>query len=172
MIKKGISLHTIEKTWKIDGHTLKNWKSNEDQLKAVNNKDKLFRKNRSGFIFRNFSSTEEEDIFKFIKNARENYKAVSTKSVIAFTCTLKEEFAKKSPLTQLKWCYRFIKRYGLSIRRVTHVGQTIPSNMQDQKTMFFNNVILNKKELDIPPDESYTIINMDETPCYLEIGFN
>ena len=38
--------------------------------------------------------------------------------------------------------------------------------------MFINNVILNKKELDIPPDESYTLINMDETPCFLAIVFN
>ena len=99
------------KNLEIDRHTLRNWKNNEDQLKVVNNKEKLFRKNRSGFIYRNFSSTEEEDIFKFIKNARKNHKAVSTKSVVAFACTLKEEFAKKSPLTQLKWCYRFLKRY-------------------------------------------------------------
>ena len=44
--------------------------------------------------------------------------------------------------------------------------------MQDPKTMFINNVIFNKKELDIPPNESYTIINMDETPCDLEMRFN
>ena len=67
MIKKAISLHTIIKTWKIDRHTLRNWKNNEDQLKLVNNKDKLFRKNRSGFIYRNFSPTEEENIFNLSK---------------------------------------------------------------------------------------------------------
>lgn len=50
--------------------------------------------------------------------------------------------------------------------------QAIPSNIQDQETKFINNVILNKKELDIPPEESYSIINMDETPCFLEMGFN
>ena len=64
-------------------------KNNEDQLKLVNNKNKLFRKNRPGFIYRNFSAIEEEDIFKFIKNERENHKAVSTKSEVAFTFTLK-----------------------------------------------------------------------------------
>ena len=102
MIKKGISLHTTEKTLKIDRHTLRNWKNNDDQLKLVNNKDKLFSKNRTGFINRNFSPKDEEDIFKFTKNARENHKAVNTKSVVTFACTLKKEFAKKSPLTQSK----------------------------------------------------------------------
>lgn len=75
MIKNGISLHTIENTYYIDRHTLRNWKNYEDQLEMVNNKDNQFRKNSSGFIYRNFSETEE-DIFRFIKKARENHERV------------------------------------------------------------------------------------------------
>ena len=95
MIKKGISLHTIKKTWKIDRHTLINWKNNDDQLKLVNNKDKLFRKIRSGLIYRYFSATEE-DLLKFNKNIRKNHKAVSTKLVFAFAYKLNEKNFKEN----------------------------------------------------------------------------
>lgn len=63
MIKKDISFHTIEKNYKIDKHTLRYWKKTVDQSKLVNKKENQFRKNRSGFIYRNFFSTEEEDIY-------------------------------------------------------------------------------------------------------------
>ena len=102
IVKKGISLYTIEKNYKIDRHTLRNWKNNEDQFKLVIKKENHYRKNRSGIIYRNFLSTEEEDIYKFIKKARENHKPIGIKSVVAFASTLKEDFAKKSPLTKLK----------------------------------------------------------------------
>ena len=29
------------------------------------------------------------------------------------------------------WNYRFLKRHGFSIRRVSHIGQTIPENMNN-----------------------------------------
>ena len=40
------------------------------------------------------------------------------------------------------------------------------------KEDFLNQVINNKKKLDILYDEPYKIINMDETPCSLEMGFD
>jgi len=103
MIKKNISLHTIEKNYKIDRYKLKNWKYNKDQFKLVIKKENHYLKNRSGFIYRNFSSTEEEDIYKFIKKARENHKPIGIKSIFAFASTLKEDYTKKSPLIKLKW---------------------------------------------------------------------
>lgn len=98
MIKKGISLHTIEKNYKIDRHTLRNWKYNEDQFKLVIKKENHYLKNRFFLYIENFSSTEEEDIYKFIKKARESHKPIDTKSVFAFASTLKEDYTKKISL--------------------------------------------------------------------------
>ena len=70
----------------------------------------------------------------------------------------------------MNWCYRFLKRHGFSIRRVSHIGQNIPSNMQDMKQAFINEVIM-KKKLYIPPEEIYILVNMDETPFFLEMAY-
>ena len=44
--------------------------------------------------------------------------------------------------------------------------------MLELKEEFLNQVIINKKKMDILYDEADMIINMDETPCTLEMGFN
>ena len=70
------------------------------------------------------------------------------------------------------WCYRFIKRNGFSIHRVSHIEQSIPEDMNTLKDSFVKEVILKRKKMNIPYDDDYTIINMDETPWYLEMGFD
>ena len=44
--------------------------------------------------------------------------------------------------------------------------------MLQQKEEFINQVITNKKKMDILYDEADMIINMDVTPCALDIGFD
>ena len=171
MLNNEISLHSVENKLNIDRHILRKWKQQESDLKLVKNKDIKF-KNRNGGLHKNFSDIQENDICKFITNARKNNLAVSTKSVICYASKINMEFANKNTLTKLKWCYRFLKRMGFSIRRVSHCGQKIPSNMLNLKEEFLNQVITNKKKLDILYDESDMIINMDETPCSLEMGFD
>lgn len=56
-------------------------------------------------------SEEEEVICKFMKEARENKKAIGTKSVVAFAVSINSSFKNKAIHTQLMWCYRFIKRW-------------------------------------------------------------
>ena len=172
MLNNGISLHKIENKWNIDRHTLWKWREQESDLKLVNKKDNRFRKNRIGGIHKNFSDIQENEICNFIANARKNNLAVSTKSVICFASKINIEFSNKKTLTKLKWCYRFLKRNGFSIRRVSHQGQKIPNNMIQLKEEFINQVIANKKKMDILYDEADKIINMDETPCALDIGFD
>ena len=35
--------------------------------------------------------------------------------------------------TKLQWTYRFLKRYGFSIRRILHKGQSLPENKDSIK---------------------------------------
>ncbi len=44
--------------------------------------------------------------------------------------------------------------------------------MNTLKDSFVKEVILKRKKKNIPYDDNYTIINMDENPCYLEMGFD
>lgn len=70
------------------------------------------------------------------------------------------------------WCYRFIRRHGFSICRISHKGQTIPESFDKLQNSFIEEVIMKKKNLNIPYDDNCTIINMDETPVFLEMGFD
>ena len=72
----------------------------------------------------------------------------------------------------MRWVYRFIKRYGLSVRRISHIGQMIPEDKNFKKMNFIYEVIQKRKELEIDINEDHRLINMDETRLFLEIGFN
>ena len=39
------------------------------------------------------------------------------------------------------WCYRFIQRHGFAIRRISHIGQKLPDNIEYLKNSFINEVI-------------------------------
>ena len=58
-----------------------------------------------------------------------------------------------------------------SIRRISNTGQALPENRETIKQIFIENLIKKRKELNILDDEDFLIINLDETPCYLSMGF-
>ena len=68
--------------------------------------------------------------------------------------------------------YLFIKRFGLSIQQISHIGQIIPEDKNIKKMKFIEEIIQKRKELDIDFDEDYRLINMNETGLFLEMGFN
>lgn len=146
-------------------------KNDEEKLRLVKNKDKKYRTNRGGEVKRTMTESQENDICNFIKENREK-KAKGTKSIICYGSKINQKFEEKSLKTKLVWCYRFIKRNRFSIRRVSHIGQSIPEDMDNLKDSFVKEVILKRKKMNIPYNDDYTIINMDETPYYLEIWFN
>ena len=143
-LNAGISLHSIEKNMNLDRGMIRRWKKNESFLRGIKNKGKRYRKNRIGGINKTMSEDEEEEICKFIKEARENKKAIGTKSVVAFAGSINSSFNNKTIHTQLMCCYRFIKRHDSSIRRISHVGQQIPENINTLKEAFKNEIIFKK----------------------------
>lgn len=74
--------------------------------------------------------------------------------------------------TQLQWAYRFLPRFGFSIRRKSHRGQALPEQKEIIKQKFVEQIIKKRKQLNILDDEDFRIINMDETPCHLSMGFD
>ena len=53
-----------------------------------------------------------------MKGKRDNKLSVSTKSILTYVCSLKNDFSNKKIDAQIIWVYLFIKRYGLTIRRI------------------------------------------------------
>ena len=72
--------------------------------------------------------------------------------------------------TQLQQAYRFLLSYGFSIRRISHIGQALPDQKEIIKQKYVK-YILKKERIEYFRDEDLRIIKMDETPCYLSIGF-
>ena len=64
----------------------------------------------------------------WLSEKRKNNIAVSKKNLVSYACSLNQKFSNKSLTTQLKLVYRFIKRRGITIMRISHIGQTIPVN--------------------------------------------
>ena len=64
------------------------------------------------------------------------------------------------------WLRRFLKRWGLSIRRRTTVGQRLPSDLVDKVVQF----IMSTRKLRMHNNYSLTAIgNMDETPLWMDM---
>ena len=92
--------------------------------------------------------------------------------MICYERKINPQFALKTLKTQLMWCYRFIKLKGFAIRRISHIGQIPPDNINKIKEILINELIKHRKFINLPHEDNNTKINMDETPCFLEMGFN
>ena len=45
-----------------------------------------------------------------------------------YVCSINNTLGLKNLNAQQKWLFTFIKRYGMPIRRITHMGQKLPDN--------------------------------------------
>ena len=87
--------------------------------------------------------------------------------IIAYTIKLTGNDFKKSLNAYRCLVYRFLKRNNLSLRKSSHLGQKIPNNMQNLTYKFLNEIIKARKDSEVY-DKISLIVNVDETPCYLE----
>ena len=68
--------------------------------------------------------------------------------------------------------YRLLKKFNITLRRSTHMGQPLPEYSYDKVYKFIYEVIKKRKKLNITDDSNNLnrIINIDETPVFLEFG--
>ena len=106
----------------------------------------------------------EKEICNWICFNRELWNPITTWSIgIEYS---KRNTSKKNlkPKSLYNYIYRFMERYKLSLRQKTHVGQLLPPDSIDKIYMFLKEIIIIRKEYDIPLSN---IINFDETVlCY------
>ena len=94
------------------------------------NKDKKYRCNRIKGLNIFFNDEDENKNYNWIVEKRSNHLPIITKSLIAIAATIDEKLSTKTLNAKLQRAYSFIKRYSLSIRRITHKGQTIPETKE------------------------------------------
>ena len=80
----------------------------------IRNNNKRYRLGKTKGIIKNFSDAEEEEIINWLTDCRNQNQAVSTKSLISYLL-----FASKNLGAKIKCAYRFIKRKGFAIRRIS-----------------------------------------------------
>ena len=122
LIDLNVSLHQISAKLGIDRNILRDWKKKREQLLDVKNKDKQYRCKRTKVLNTIFTEEEELIIKNWIVSCRKNYAPASTKSLICYAGNIKDKFKDKDLNLKLQWAYRFLKRYGFSIRRISHIG--------------------------------------------------
>ena len=78
--------------------------------------------------------------------------------------------AKKLAITEFRsssdWCYAFMRRNNLSIRRRTHISQKLPENYEDKLVEFQRFIIKQRKQHDFEPSQ---IGNADQTPLTFDL---
>jgi hypothetical protein len=93
--KMNIYIHSISNRLGIDRKIIRDWIKNEIILKNISNKDKKYRICKSSGVIKDFSDEEEEKIFMWIKEKRDNKSLISAKSILAYACSLKTAFPNK-----------------------------------------------------------------------------
>ena len=64
------------------------------------------------------SEEEEKQVIDWVKENRNNNRPINTKSLLVYVCSVNKNMELKKHNSQIKWVYRFIKRYGFSIRSI------------------------------------------------------
>ena len=148
-----ISIHSISDRLGIDRKTIREWVKNSSAFSDIRNNKIRYRLGKTTGIIKNFTDTEEEDIIKWLTERRNRNLPVSTKSLIGYASSINTKFANKSISAKIKWAYRFIKRNGFAIRRISHIGQKIPEDKNEKIKKFISEIIQTRKELFIEEDE-------------------
>ena len=166
LVHLNIIIHSISNKLGIDRKLIRDQVNKKATLSEIPNKYSRFRINKSSGIVKIFTDLEEDMILELLSERRRNNLTVSTKSLISYASSLKDNFSNNNLAAKLKQAYRFIKRKGLSIRRFSHLGQRILEDKNIIVNKFRENVINKRRELNIEEDEDYRVINLDETAIF------
>ncbi len=111
----------------------------------------------------------EKELVNYILESRSAGLAVAT-AVVRIKA---KEIARQRGITDFKaspgWCFRFLRRHNISIRRRTHISQKLPSDYDDKLLSFQKFVIQTRKRLNPP---LHLIGNADQTPLTFDIPSN
>ena len=119
-------LKKIANELNIDDHTLREWRQLKDFINTEKNKRLKYRLVGGG---RNPQTLNiENNLLIWISEMRRLDICINTNQIIYKALELDSTLKNKSYNALLCWCYDFLKRNLLSIRKTTNVGQKLKAN--------------------------------------------
>ena len=111
----------------------------------------------------------ENNVYVWILKLRQKNVAISTKFIIAKALSLDPTFKNRNEIVLRRWVYRFLRRYNLSIRRSTHVGQR-SEHVLDTRGAEYVKQLNEKFRAGNIYSRAYReeMVNMDQTAIYFE----
>ena len=105
-------------------------------------------------------------LLEFYEINRKLKNPISTYSLKIELLKIRPDLIQLSPHGQLEYIYRFMQRNNLSLRVPGHIGRLLP---KDTKQTIIDYIIDLRKTIKEGGYGEYNIINMDETPLYLNM---
>ena len=110
----------------------------------------------------------EQDLILWILEVRRGGYAFSIDAIIAYLYKKNENLRLIPYVIMNKRVSNIIKKYNLVIRKVSHIGQSIPEKGKDLIYIFLYEIINKRRYLLINDNELFRIVNCDETAVYYE----
>lgn len=114
---------------------------------------------------------KEEELINYFYDLGKGNLPVNSSLLLKKLYSISPELKNKNFNENKKLLYRILKKYNITLRKATHLGQPLPDNSFDKVYNFIYEVINKRKKLSIF-DDNYNlnrIINIDETPVFLEL---
>ena len=113
----------------------------------------------------------EDSVVNWISERRAQGCGISTLETRMYALKMAKEL--NIPVTDFKasvnWCYRFMSRHSLSVRRRTHIAQKLPRDFEDKLVEFQKFIIKLRKDRIYP---MCAIGNADQTPLTFDMPYN
>ena len=145
----------------VDESNVRAWRKQKDRLQKLP-KTKMADRGSSA----HFPAIEKE-LLPWVNDRRQQGLSISTTELRlkALNIAKNTENAQQFKAS-IDWCYGFMKRHDLSIRRRTHISQKLPEDVDDKLTQFQSFVIKQRKRHNYPLSQ---IGNADQTPLTFDL---
>jgi hypothetical protein len=117
----------------------------------------------------------EDALVTWVKDQRREELPISREAIVRECIRILPDFLReKAEGARLAWCDRFMKRYGLTIRRISHSGRKKKEELIEYREAFalvVSTVLITHFldcETGLPPP--YVLYNMDQTSVYCQLG--
>lgn len=117
----------------------------------------------------------EDALLLFIKDERRLEHTVTFDTVILAALELAPDIMQaRSYKAQLSWCWRFLTRHSLTLRRISHSGRKTRADLEVLRVAFVTKVVDVINALCVDPRISLplprAVFNMDQTAVYCNLG--
>lgn len=123
----------------VDESCVRQWRRQKAKLQTMPTTKKADRGSSEKF------PTVEEHVLEWVLDRRRQGIAVSTVEIRLQSRLVAKKLKVKDFKGSADWCYAFMRRKNLSIRRRTHIAQKLPEDFEDKVTQFQKFIIKQRK---------------------------